>query len=120
MHVFPSKMMCQVPLCPSWLLWQQSCVPLLQQLEDQAWRTQMPLINSFDSYYYYLFLSPLNAILSNLTLLLSVLFIYKLSSFEQVMNFDDQLFSQKRKMRIILLLSWISDVSNRKYIISIK
>jgi hypothetical protein len=40
-------MLCQVPVRSSWLLWQQGCLPLLQQLEDQEWRPQMPL-NAFN------------------------------------------------------------------------
>ena len=47
MHVLLPKMLCQVPVCSSWLLWKQGCVPLLQQLEDQEWRPQMPLNSSF-------------------------------------------------------------------------
>lgn len=43
LHVLLPKVLCQVPLCASWVLWEQGCLPLLQQLEDQAWRTQMPL-----------------------------------------------------------------------------
>lgn len=43
LHVLLSKMLCQVPVRSSWLLRQQDRLPLLQQLEDQEWRTQMPL-----------------------------------------------------------------------------
>jgi hypothetical protein len=43
MHVLLPKVLLQVPVCSSWHLWQQAGVPLLQQLEDPARRTQMPL-----------------------------------------------------------------------------
>lgn len=43
MHVLLSEMLQKVPVCASWVLWEQSRVPLLQQLEDQGGRTQMPL-----------------------------------------------------------------------------
>ncbi|MFQ6647691.1 hypothetical protein Gotur_020955, partial [Gossypium turneri] len=43
MHVLLSEMLQQMPLCAPWLLWEQSCLPLLQQLEDQRRRTQVPL-----------------------------------------------------------------------------
>lgn len=45
-HVLLPKMLRQVPLRSSWILRQQGRLPLLQQLEDQEWRTQMPL-NAF-------------------------------------------------------------------------
>jgi hypothetical protein len=43
MHVLLPKVLLQVSVCSSWHLRQQASVPLLQQLEDPARRTQMPL-----------------------------------------------------------------------------
>ncbi|XVF20601.1 hypothetical protein REPUB_Repub12eG0014700 [Reevesia pubescens] len=43
MHVLLSQVLCQMPMRPSWDLWQQASLPLLQQLEDQGRRTQVPL-----------------------------------------------------------------------------
>ncbi|WVZ08551.1 hypothetical protein V8G54_021897, partial [Vigna mungo] len=40
---FSPEVLCQVLVCASWNLWQQTGLPLLQQLEDQKRRTQMPL-----------------------------------------------------------------------------
>lgn len=37
------KVLHEVPLRPLGVLWEQRGVPLLQQLEDQARRTKMPL-----------------------------------------------------------------------------
>jgi len=41
--VFLPEVLCQVLVCASWNLWQQAGLRLLQQLEDQKRRTQMPL-----------------------------------------------------------------------------
>lgn len=49
LHVLLPKMLFEVPVRSSRLLWKQKCVPLLQQLEDQAWRSQMPLDHHFFS-----------------------------------------------------------------------
>lgn len=43
MFVLLPEVLCQVFVCSSWNLWQQGGMPLLQQLEDQKGRTQMPL-----------------------------------------------------------------------------
>ncbi|KAK2990754.1 hypothetical protein RJ640_003822 [Escallonia rubra] len=43
MHVFLPQVLLQVPVRASRHLWQQTDMPLLQQLEDPARRTQMPL-----------------------------------------------------------------------------
>ena len=43
LHVLLSEVLQEVPLRASGVLWEQSCVPLLQQLEDQGRRTQVPL-----------------------------------------------------------------------------
>lgn len=43
LHVLLPEMLQQVPVCAPRFLWEQGCVPLLQQLEDQGRRTQMPL-----------------------------------------------------------------------------
>jgi len=43
MLILLQQVLCQVFVCASRLLWQQAGLPLLQQLEDQKGRTQMPL-----------------------------------------------------------------------------
>ena len=43
MHVFLPKVLQEVLVCAAWLLWKQSRLSLLQQLEDKGRRTQMPL-----------------------------------------------------------------------------
>lgn len=43
MHVLLSEVLQQVPVRASRVLWEQSRVPLLQQLEDQGRRPQVPL-----------------------------------------------------------------------------
>ena len=45
MHVLLPEMLQEVPLCPTRLLWQQASLPMLQQLEDQGGRPQVPLIS---------------------------------------------------------------------------
>ncbi|XVF50126.1 hypothetical protein PTKIN_Ptkin04bG0070200 [Pterospermum kingtungense] len=42
MHVFLSKMLCLVPLCPSWLLWQQSCVPCYNNWKTKRGEPKCP------------------------------------------------------------------------------
>lgn len=54
-------MLFQVPMCSSWLLWEQGCLPLLQQLEDQAWRTQMPLKLNMITYNIYNYTTQLRS-----------------------------------------------------------
>lgn len=51
MHVLLPKVLLQVSVCSSWHLRQQASVPLLQQLEDPARRTQMPLIKIIISFH---------------------------------------------------------------------
>jgi len=43
MHVLLPKMLRHMPMCSSRRLWQQTSLPLLQQLEDPRRTTQMPL-----------------------------------------------------------------------------
>ena len=43
MLVLLPKVLCQVFVCASWNLWQQGGLSLLQQLENQKGRPQMPL-----------------------------------------------------------------------------
>lgn len=43
MHVLLSEVLQKVPVRSSGVLWEQSRVPLLQQLEDQGRRPQVPL-----------------------------------------------------------------------------
>nr|AFK36206.1 unknown [Lotus japonicus] len=49
LHVFLSEVLQEVPVCTSGVLWEQSCVPLLQQLEDPTRRTKVPLSFNFSS-----------------------------------------------------------------------
>ena len=51
MHVLLSEVLRKVPLRASGVLWEQSCVPLLQQLEDQGRWTKVPLSLTFSEIY---------------------------------------------------------------------
>ncbi|KAG5535083.1 hypothetical protein RHGRI_023012 [Rhododendron griersonianum] len=51
LHVFLPEMLHQMPVCAPRVLWEQSCVPLLQQLEDQGRWPQVPLENPHSNPY---------------------------------------------------------------------
>ena len=50
MSVLLQQVLCKVPVCAPRFLWQQRGLPLLQQLEDQGRRPQMPI-----NYYHHMY-----------------------------------------------------------------